>query len=50
MLRLHKARSILSGKQVTVAEAAYKTGFRNVSHFSRTFTREFGLNPSELLR
>ncbi len=50
MLRLHKARSILSGKQVTVAEAAYKTGFRNVSHFSRTFTREFGINPSELLR
>lgn len=50
MLRLHKARGILSGKQVTVAEAAYKTGFRNVSHFSRTFTREFGVNPSELLR
>ena len=49
-LRLHKARNILSGKQVTVAEAAYKTGFRNVSHFSRTFTREFGINPSELLR
>ena len=49
-LRLHKARSILAGKQVTVAEAAYKTGFRNVSHFSRTFTREFGINPSELLR
>lgn len=50
MLRLHKARSILSGKKVTVAEAAYKTGFRNVSHFSRTFTKEFGINPSELLR
>jgi AraC-like DNA-binding protein len=50
MLRLHKARSILSGKQVTVAEAAYKTGFRNVSHFSRTFTKEFGINPSDLLR
>jgi len=50
MLRLHKARSILSGKKVTVAEVAYKTGFRNVSHFSRTFTREFGINPSELLR
>lgn len=50
MLRLHKTRSILSGKKVTVAEAAYKTGFRNVSHFSRTFTKEFGINPSELLR
>ena len=49
-LRLHKARNLLSGKQVTVAEAAYKTGFRNVSHFSRTFTTEFGINPSNLIR
>lgn len=49
-LRLHKARNILSGRKATVAEAAFKTGFRNVSHFSRTFTREFGINPSELLR
>ncbi|MDF1559106.1 MAG: ATP-binding protein [Bacteroidales bacterium] len=49
-LRLHRARVLLSGRQVTVAEAAYRTGFRNVSHFSRTFTREFGLNPSELIR
>jgi len=49
-LRLHKARVLLSGGQVTVAEAAYRTGFRNVSHFSRSFTREFGINPSELIR
>jgi len=49
-LRLHKAKNLLSGKQVTVAEAAYKTGFRNVSHFSRTFTMEFGINPSDLIR
>lgn len=49
-LRLHRAREILSGRQVNVAEAAYKTGFRNVSHFSRTFTHEFGINPSDLLK
>ncbi len=49
-LRLHRARALLSGRQVTVAEAAYRTGFRNVSHFSRTFTSEFGINPSELIR
>lgn len=49
-LRLHKARDLLSGRQVTVAEAAYKTGFKNVSHFSRTFTIEFGINPSDLIR
>ncbi|MGE5350376.1 MAG: ATP-binding protein [Actinomycetota bacterium] len=49
-LRLHRAKELLSARQVNVAEAAYRTGFRNVSHFSRTFTGEFGINPSELLR
>ncbi len=49
-LRLHRARELLSARQVNVAEAAYRTGFRNVSHFSRTFTGEFGINPSEMIR
>jgi len=33
---------------LTVAETAYRTGFKNVSHFSRVFKREFGENPSAL--
>ena len=38
-LRLHKAKDLLAGTRITVAEAAYKSGFKNVSHFSRVFTR-----------
>jgi YesN/AraC family two-component response regulator len=48
MLRLHKAKDLLAGSVITVAEAAYKAGFKNVSHFSRVFTREFGINPHEI--
>lgn len=47
-LRLHKARDLLAGTKITVAEAAYKSGFKNVSHFSRVFTEEFGIKPREI--
>lgn len=49
-LRLHRAHELLSGHRVTVAEAAYRTGFRNVSHFSRVYKRKFGVNPSGTVR
>ncbi len=45
-LRLHRAQELLEGHKLTVTEAAYRTGFRNVSHFSRVYKREFGVNPS----
>jgi signal transduction histidine kinase/CheY-like chemotaxis protein len=47
-LRLQKARDLLAGTGITVAEAAYKSGFKNVSHFSRVFTQEFGVKPREI--
>ena len=47
-LRLHKAKDLLAGSEVTVTEAAYKSGFKNVSHFSRVFAREFGIKPREI--
>jgi signal transduction histidine kinase/AraC-like DNA-binding protein len=47
-LRLHKAKDLLAGSEVTVAEAAYRSGFKNVSHFSRVFAREFGIKPREI--
>jgi signal transduction histidine kinase/DNA-binding response OmpR family regulator len=47
-LRLHKAKDLLAGTRITVAEAAYKSGFKNVSHFSRVFTEEFGIKPREI--
>ena len=49
-LRLHRAQELLTGHKLTVAEVAYKTGFRNVSHFSRVYKHEFGVNPSGTVR
>ena len=47
-MRLNKARELLTNHETSVSEAAYKTGFRNLSHFSRIFTGEFGVNPSDI--
>lgn len=49
-MKLHKARQLLTTSDLTVAEAAYRAGFKNVSHFSKAFTREFGINPSDIRR
>ena len=46
-MKLQKAKYLLTGSDLTVAEAAYKAGFKNVSHFSKAFTREFGINLSD---
>ncbi|MBE0655437.1 MAG: response regulator [Bacteroidales bacterium] len=47
-LRLHRAKELLTTTNITVSEAAYRTGFKNLSHFSRAFTLEFSTNPSEI--
>jgi len=49
-MKLQKARQMLTTSDLTVAEAAYRAGFKNVSHFSKAFTREFGINPSDIRR
>ena len=46
--RLLRAKELLLTKKLNVSEAAYLTGFKNASHFSRIFAEEFGKNPSEL--
>ncbi|HPF02653.1 MAG TPA: ATP-binding protein [Bacteroidales bacterium] len=47
-VRLHEAKTLILNSKLTISEIAYKTGFRNVSHFSRTFAKEFGASPSSL--
>lgn len=48
--RLQRAYEILvadpHGRR-TVAEVAYEVGFKNVSHFSRSFSRHFGIAPRD---
>jgi AraC-like DNA-binding protein len=44
-IRLREAaRRLREGASVT--EACYGSGFQNLSHFSRQFTRRFGVKPS----
>jgi|WetSurSiteA1Bulk_404760.scaffolds.fasta_scaffold12062_2 signal transduction histidine kinase/DNA-binding response OmpR family regulator len=46
-LRLHKAKELLLTTNLNVTEVTYLVGFKNLSHFSREFTSEFGKPPSE---
>ena len=48
-LRLHKAKELLLNSNTNVSEAAFRTGFKNLSHFSKVFNKEFGVNPSKIL-
>ena len=45
--RLNKAHELLEDDFMTVAEAAYMTGFRSASYFSRCFRKHFGYPPVE---
>lgn len=48
--RLQRAYEMLVADprgHVTIAEIAYQVGFKNVSHFSRSFSRHFGMPPRD---
>ncbi|MCB9298786.1 MAG: response regulator [Lewinellaceae bacterium] len=47
-VRLHKARQLLETTGLNVSQVAIDVGFKNLSTFSRNFTREFGVNPREI--
>ena len=46
--RLHKAKEMIELQGKNVTEAAFESGFKNLSHFSTSFREEFGISPSEL--
>ena len=46
-LRLIKAKELLLSTELNVSEVAYDTGFKNLSHFSRVYSEEFGISPSK---
>ncbi|UJH66523.1 helix-turn-helix domain-containing protein [Allomuricauda sp. SCSIO 65647] len=49
--RLEEAKHLLQSKKVdfNVTEVSYAVGFSNVSHFTRSFKKQFGMNPSSLV-
>jgi len=46
-LKLLKARELLLTTNLNVTEITFAVGIKNLSWFSREFTREFGQSPSE---
>lgn len=49
-LRLQEARRLLFAENLDAAEAAFQVGYESPSHFSREYTRKFGLPPMRDLR
>jgi len=48
--RLQKAKTMLETEDLTVSEVAYLVGYKDVSHFSRSFREMFGVPPSKNAR
>lgn len=46
--RLKHAKHLLTIEGKTIKDAAFESGFENISHFSRTFSQQFGTSPSLL--
>lgn len=46
--RLDQAKDLLAHSSLSVTEACFRTGFENVSHFSKAFKLRFGFSPSAI--
>ena len=49
-IRLQKAKELLETTDISVGDAAFKTGFQTQSHFTKAFTDMFGFLPSAIRR
>ena len=45
-MRLQKAKELLETTDYTVSEITFKTGFQNISHFTKIFKKQYGVVPS----
>jgi len=46
-VKLKKAAELLTHTELSVSEVAFKTGYKNLSHFTRSFKNQYGVPPSE---
>jgi AraC-like DNA-binding protein len=45
VIRLEKARDLIASHECNVTEAAFSVGYSSLSHFTKAFREEFGVNP-----
>ena len=43
--KMNLAKQMLDSKKYSVSEVGYKIGYSNLSHFTKAFQKEFGINP-----
>ncbi len=48
--RLKRAAQLLSLNELTVSEVTYEVGFNDPQYFSKCFSKQFGMTPSEYAR
>ncbi|MDA3866677.1 MAG: helix-turn-helix transcriptional regulator [Salinivirgaceae bacterium] len=46
-VRVNEAAQILTTQNKTISEVAYEVGFRDPAHFSKIFSKHFGMPPSK---
>lgn len=46
-MRCNEARRLISSERYNVNESAFASGFNNLSYFSRTYKKLFGVSPSD---
>jgi len=45
--RLYKSKPLLADLELTISEISWKMGFNDVGYYSKSFQKEFDMNPSE---
>nr|WP_299074475.1 two-component regulator propeller domain-containing protein [uncultured Allomuricauda sp.] len=49
-IRLKRAAQLLRNKTMYISEVAYRTGFSNQKYFSKCFSKQYGMCPSEYIK
>lgn len=49
-IKLQKAKELFETTDLRISEVAYRTGFETASHFTKVFTKQYGVKPSLFCR
>jgi AraC-like DNA-binding protein len=47
LLRMERAKHLLSARKMSVTESAFEVGYSNLSHFAKIFAAHYGIKPSQ---